>query len=174
MTKTSRLRRNTPGAVAPRALPIVRASLNDMKAVDVREFDVRGLSDVTDYMLVASGTSDRHVKSIAERVVQSAKSAGVRPFGVEGLREGEWVLVDLPDVLVHVMLPRVRELYALEQLWAPPQRSAGEAAAATARVRSAAPGGAKRRASGKPRGAAASAGGRRPRGAAARRPRPKA
>ncbi len=91
-----------------------------MKAVDVREFDVRALSDVTDYMLVASGTSDRHVKSIAERVVMDAKQSGVRPYGVEGLREGEWVLVDLPDVLVHVMQPRVREMYALEQLWAPP------------------------------------------------------
>jgi ribosome-associated protein len=99
-----------------------------MKAVDVREFDVRGLSDVTDHMLMASGTSDRHVKSIAERVVQDAKQRGVRPFGVEGLREGEWVLVDLPDVLVHVMLPRVREAYALEQLWAPPPRRAAEAA----------------------------------------------
>jgi ribosome-associated protein len=106
----------------PAVLRIVRAALDEMKALDVREFDVRGLSDVTDFMVLASGTSDRHVKSIAERILRDVKSSGVRPFGVEGQREGEWVLVDLPDVLVHVMLPRMRELYALEQLWAPPAR----------------------------------------------------
>jgi len=110
-----------------------------MKALDVREFDVRGLSDVTDFMVVASGTSDRHVKSIAERVVRDAKSSGVRPFGVEGQREGEWVLVDLPDVLVHVMLPRMRELYALEQLWAPPARPQPAVAATRAAPAAAAP-----------------------------------
>jgi len=98
-------------------LTVVQAALVDMKALNISVIDVRGYSDVADAMVIASGTSDRHVKSIAERVVAESKSAGVRPFGVEGAREGEWVLVDLPDVMVHVMLPRVREFYALEQLW---------------------------------------------------------
>ena len=99
-----------------------------MKAQDVRTLDVRGLTDIADTMIIASGTSDRHVKSIADRVVQQAKAAGKRPFGVEGARDGEWVLVDLPDVMVHVMLQRVREFYALEQLWEPvrPAPAAGK------------------------------------------------
>jgi ribosome-associated protein len=110
----------------------VRAALDDMKAVNVRVLDVRGQSDVADYMVVASGNSDRHVKSIADRVVQQAKAAGVRPFGIEGERDGEWVLVDLPDVLVHVMLPRAREFYALEQLWEPVRSAARPRASARA------------------------------------------
>ncbi len=99
---------------------IVLAALDDMKAVNVKLLDVRGLTDITDAMIVASGNSDRHVRSIAERVVEKAKASGRRPFGIEGAQDGEWVLVDLQDVLVHVMLPRVREFYALEQLWEPP------------------------------------------------------
>ena len=91
-----------------------------MKAVNVRVLDVRGLTDIADTMIVASGTSDRHVRSIAEHVMQKMKAAGRRPYGVEGSRDGEWVLVDLQDILVHVMLPRVREFYALEQLWEAP------------------------------------------------------
>jgi ribosome silencing factor RsfS/YbeB/iojap len=102
-----------------RVLGVVLGALDDMKAVDVRTIDVRGHSDVTDFMVIASGNSDRHVRSIADRVVQLAKAGGVRPFGVEGAQEGEWVLVDLPDVMVHVMLPRSREFYQLEQLWEP-------------------------------------------------------
>ncbi len=98
----------------------VLAALADMKAVNVKTLDVRGLTDVADTMIIASGTSDRHVRSIAEHVVQQAKLAGRRPFGVEGARDGEWVLVDLQDVLVHVMLPRVREFYGLEPLWEAP------------------------------------------------------
>lgn len=91
-----------------------------MKAVNVRVLDVRDLTDIADTMIVASGTSDRHVRSIADHVVQQVKSGGQRPYGVEGTRDGEWALVDLQDVLVHVMLPRVREFYALEQLWEVP------------------------------------------------------
>jgi ribosome-associated protein len=108
-------------AVQSRAKPTLRDvvlhALDDMKAVDVKALDVRGLTDITDTMVVASGTSDRHVKSIADRVVQRCKEAGFRPYGMEGERDGEWVLLDLQDVVLHVMLPRVRQFYALEKLW---------------------------------------------------------
>jgi ribosome-associated protein len=98
---------------------LVTTALDDMKAVNVTVLDVRGLTDIADTMVIASGNSDRHVRSIADRVIEQAKASGVRPFGVEGARDGEWVLVDLPDVMVHVMLPRVREHYSLERLWEP-------------------------------------------------------
>jgi ribosome silencing factor RsfS/YbeB/iojap len=103
--------------VKPTLQDVVLDALADMKAVDVKALDVRGLTDITDTMVVASGTSDRHVKSIADRVVQRCKEAGFRPFGMEGERDGDWVLVDLHDVVLHVMLPRTREFYALEKLW---------------------------------------------------------
>ncbi len=98
-------------------LQTVRDAVENLKAKDVVEIDVRGKSSVTDYMVIASGTSTRHVKSIADEVVRFAKNLDVMPLGVEGEREAEWVLVDLGDVVVHVMLPRVREFYALERLW---------------------------------------------------------
>jgi ribosome-associated protein len=120
-----------------RALPLqnlVTAALDDMKAVNVRVLDVRGLTDIVDTMVIASGNSDRHVRSIAERVVEKAKAAGLRPLGTEGARDGEWVLVDLQDVLVHVMLPRVREFYGLEHLWDGGPTQAAVAAPAVARA----------------------------------------
>ena len=98
-------------------LETVHAAIAELKAKDVVEIDVRGKSSVTDYMVIASGTSSRHVKSIADEVVRFAKKLDVQPLGVEGESEAEWVLVDLGDVVVHVMLPRVREFYALERLW---------------------------------------------------------
>ncbi|MDE2306529.1 MAG: ribosome silencing factor [Gammaproteobacteria bacterium] len=88
-----------------------------MKALDVKVLDVRGLTDVADTMIIASGTSDRHVRSVAQRLVEKAKAAGFRPHGVEGQQDGDWVLIDLTDTIVHVMLPRVREFYGLEKLW---------------------------------------------------------
>ena len=99
---------------------LVLKALEDLKAVNIKVLDVRGLTDVADTMIVASGTSDRHVRALAEAVVVQAKAAGRRPMGTEGKQDAEWVLVDLQDVLVHVMLPRVREFYALEQLWEMP------------------------------------------------------
>ena len=98
-------------------LRTVHAAVEELKAKDVTEIDVRGKSSVCDFMVIASGTSTRHVKSIADEVVKFAKKLDVMPLGVEGEREAEWVLVDLGDVIVHVMLPRVREFYALERLW---------------------------------------------------------
>ncbi len=95
----------------------VLSAMDDLKARDVREIDVRGRASFADLLVIASGTSTRHVKSIADEVVKFAKRAGVLPLGVEGEKEAEWVLVDLGDIIVHVMLPRVREFYALERLW---------------------------------------------------------
>jgi ribosome-associated protein len=109
----------------------VHAAVEELKARDTVEIDVRGKSSVCDYMVITSGTSTRHVKSIADEVVKFAKKLDVQPLGVEGEREAEWVLVDLGDVVVHVMLPRVREFYALERLWTvgdqPPEVDLSEA-----------------------------------------------
>ena len=96
---------------------LVVGALDDLKAVDVTVLDVSGKSSVTDYMVIASGNSNRHVKALADNVATEAKKSGVKPLGVEGEAQGEWVLVDLADVVVHVMLPRVRDFYQLEKLW---------------------------------------------------------
>lgn len=101
----------------PALVDVVLTALEDLKAQNVTVLDVRNLTSVTDTIVIASGTSDRHVKSLAGNVVASAAEAGYRPLGREGERDGEWVLVDLADVIVHVMLPRVREFYGLEKLW---------------------------------------------------------
>jgi ribosome-associated protein len=107
----------TPAPSAEALLRQVHLALEDLKAKDTIEIDVRGKTSVCDYMVIASGTSTRHVKSIADEVVRKIKELDVQPLGVEGEREAEWVLADLGDVVVHVMLPRVREFYALERLW---------------------------------------------------------
>lgn len=109
---------------------LVLETLDDMKARDVTLMDVRGKTAVTDYMVVASGTSDRHVKAIAETVAFRAKDAGEPPLGTEGVKEGEWALVDLNGVVVHVMLPKVRDFYALERLWSAPAEVAPRTLAA--------------------------------------------
>lgn len=100
-------------------LRVVTADLEALKAGEVVALDVRELTDVTDYMVVATGGSARHVRAITEKVVTAAKHRGAPPLGVEGEREGEWVLVDLCDVVVHVMQPEARDLYQLEKLWSP-------------------------------------------------------
>ncbi|QGU31672.1 ribosome silencing factor [Thermochromatium tepidum] len=99
---------------------LILDTLDDMKARDIQVLDVRGKTVVTDFMIIASGTSDRHVKAIAETVTFRAKDAGEIPLGTEGLAEGEWALVDLNGVVVHVMLPKVRDFYNLERLWSVP------------------------------------------------------
>ena len=96
---------------------LVVTALEDLKGIDVRVLDVRGMTAITDFMVVVSGTSDRHVKSLARNVLDTARERGVRPFGVEGEQAGEWVLVDLRDVVIHVMRPQMRDFYNLEKLW---------------------------------------------------------
>lgn len=96
---------------------IVHKALEDLKAEDVVELDVTNKTSVTDYVIVATGTSNRHVKSIANNVVTEAKHAGHQPLGVEGEQEADWVLVDLGDVIVHIMQGQVREFYDIESLW---------------------------------------------------------
>ena len=96
---------------------LVVDALEEVKALDIVRLDVRNMTTVTDYMIVASGTSNRHVKSLAEAVAEKTRLAGHKPAGIEGTEGGEWVLLDLHDALVHVMLPRVREFYNLEKLW---------------------------------------------------------
>lgn len=102
---------------------IAITALEDLKGNEITAYDVREMTSVTDIMLIASGTSARHVKSLADAVVMACKKQGVPPIGVEGEGEGEWVLVDLGDVVVHVMQPRIREFYALEKLWTVTEKS---------------------------------------------------
>lgn len=110
---------------------LVARALEDLKARDVRVLDVTALTSIMDVMVIASGTSNRHVKALSESVLEAAKAAGVPPIGVEGEATSEWILVDLGDVVVHVMLPRTRSFYNLEKLWsvgeAPPSLAGDEA-----------------------------------------------
>ena len=95
----------------------VVAALDELKAVNTVTLDVRGLTQMMDYLVIASGTSSRHVKSLAGHVAVEAKKQGMPPLGMEGEDAGEWVLVDFGDVVVHVMLPATRDFYDLERLW---------------------------------------------------------
>lgn len=98
-------------------LAIVVAALEDLKGVDIRVIDVRNLTSITDRMVIASGTSTRHVKALADNVALKAKQQGYPPLGIEGSQVAEWVLIDLGDVVVHVMMPETRAFYGLEKLW---------------------------------------------------------
>ena len=96
---------------------LVISALEDFKAIDIQQIDVSGQNPLTDLFVIASGNSTRHIKSMAENLVVKAKAAGCPPLGVEGERTAEWVLVDLNDVIVHLMLPKTRAFYNLEKLW---------------------------------------------------------
>jgi ribosome-associated protein len=105
----------------------VVAALADLKAGNVKCLDVRHLTSMMEFMVIADGRSSRHVRALSEGLVERCKAAGYRPLGVEGADAGEWVLVDLDDVVVHIMLPRIREFYDLEKLWdISPRREARE------------------------------------------------
>ena len=106
-----------PGMQVEALRDLIINSLQDMKAYDIVTLDVRGKTSITDYFVIATGNSDRHVKSTAEAVAFQAKQAGQAPIGTEGLQEGEWALIDLNGVVVHVMQARVRDFYQLERLW---------------------------------------------------------
>lgn len=112
-----------PMAVTPRKLlDVVTAALDDGKAEDVKVLDVRKLTSIADFMVVATGRSSRQVKALADRVVEAARKRKVRPIGTEGEETSEWVLVDLGDVIVHLMQPETRGFYQLEKLWEIPKR----------------------------------------------------
>lgn len=96
---------------------LVVKALEEMKAQDVSVIDVRGRTSVTDFMVLASGTSNRHVKSLADSVVAEVREHGVRASSVEGADASDWILVDLGDVVVHTMMPATREFYDLERFW---------------------------------------------------------
>jgi ribosome-associated protein len=105
---------------------LVVDALEDRKGLDITVLDVRKLTDITDYMIIATGRSSRQVRSIAEHVVTKAKERGVAPLGSEGVNDGDWALVDLVDVIVHVMHPDARDLYQLEKLWGSQPESAAQ------------------------------------------------
>lgn len=96
---------------------LVVSTLEDLKAIDIQNIDVSGINSLADSFVIASGNSTRHVKAMADKLVLEAKAMGCPALGVEGKREGEWVLVDLNDVIVHLMLPQTRAFYNLEKLW---------------------------------------------------------
>ncbi len=108
---------------------LVLNALEDFKAIDIQQVDVAGQTPLADLFVIASGSSLRHIKSMADNLVQKAKAAGFPPLGIEGDRESEWVLVDLNDIIVHLMLPQTRAFYNLEKLWeASSQRRSGQPA----------------------------------------------
>lgn len=103
--------------ITDRLLTVVLGQLDDVKAEDIKVIDVHKKTDITDYMVIATGKSQRHVKSLAEHVVEEVKKHDFRPLGMEGQDSGEWVLVDLGDVVVHIMQAQTRAFYQLEKLW---------------------------------------------------------
>jgi ribosome-associated protein len=119
----------TKATVAGEALvKLAIDALEDIKAQDIITIDVRGKTSITDFMVIASGTSSRHVKSLVDNVLEKVKEQGVRPLGSEGLDTGEWALLDLGEVVVHVMLPTARQFYDLERLWQGAEQSRAQSA----------------------------------------------
>ena len=98
-------------------LHLIMLELEEAKANDVSQLDVRALTDITDFMVIASGTSHRHVHAMADRIREAARRQSLRPIGIEGDLENDWILIDFSDVVVHLMIPQVRQFYGLEQLW---------------------------------------------------------
>lgn len=96
---------------------LIYDALVDAKAQDIAMLDVSKISDFTDTMVIVSGTSTRHVQSVADKVIDALRAQGVRTIGVEGQKIGEWVLIDFGQVVVHVMHPQTRDFYNLEKLW---------------------------------------------------------
>ncbi|MCX7089528.1 MAG: ribosome silencing factor [Methylococcales bacterium] len=103
---------------ATELLNIIETVLDDKKAQDLTVIDVRGRSSVTDYMVVATGTSNRHLSSMSHYASEAVKEKGFKPLGIEGDQGSDWVLVDLGDVVVHLMTEQARDYYQLEKLWA--------------------------------------------------------
>lgn len=112
---------NSQSQSVQECLKVVHNALTDVKAKDIIELDVSSISNVADAIVIASGTSTRHVKALADNVADEARKAGFRPLGVEGERDAEWILIDLGYVVVHVMLPTARKFYDLESLWRTPE-----------------------------------------------------
>ncbi len=102
---------------------LITDTMEDLKAQDVQTFDVHTLTTMTDYMIIASGGSDRQVKAIADKVIEAARARKIRPLGVEGRQQSEWILIDFGDVIAHVMHPDTRDYYQLEKLWSVPERA---------------------------------------------------
>ena len=105
---------------------LITDTMEDLKAEDVQTFDVRTLTTMTDVMIIASGRSDRQVKAIAEKVIEMAKSIQIRPLGVEGQQQAEWILIDFGDVIAHIMRPATRAYYQLEKLWSVTERAGNQ------------------------------------------------
>ena len=101
----------------PTLNPWILTTLEDIKAQDIRTHNVEHLSNITDFMVICTGTSSTHLKAIANKLIVAAKENGVQPYGTEGLDQGEWVLIDLDDAVVHIMLEETRAHYDLEKLW---------------------------------------------------------
>lgn len=120
----------TPTMRSEDLVKLAIAALEDIKAQDITTIDVREKTSITDYMVIASGTSSRHVKSLVDNVLEKVKEQGVRPLGSEGLDSGEWALLDLGDIVVHVMLPTARQFYDLERLWQGAEQSRAQHAPA--------------------------------------------
>lgn len=97
-------------------------ALEDLKGIDITKLNVKKLTSVTDWMVFCTGRSSRHVNSLADSVVTKMKQNGIQPLSVEGKTTGEWVLIDIADVIVHVMLQQTRDFYQLEELWAKPEK----------------------------------------------------
>ena len=109
------------GTTAIHALKLILDSLEESKAEDIVSIDIAGKSALGDYMVVASGRSNRHVAAICDHLLRDLKSAGLGSAKVEGLAHGDWVLIDTGDIIVHVFRPEVREFYGIEKMWMAPE-----------------------------------------------------